>query len=282
MGNGQLFLYPQAVLKQGRYKSQPPFVEADVLLDFNAKSHWYFGDGNDLQLPNGTVDFCCIFELILVTAVHELIHGLGFSSNLYDYQSLMNRPIPYLAPSLVETEGGKVYFSPITAFDGLIFSSYSARQLGADLSTLPARKGTRAEFLEKIESNPTAIAAAQNLYRTAVSGSAMLQLSGYTHLGLYTPREFSPGTSIVHVDKTLMNTKEFLMTPFNNNNETLKTIMVRNGHEYVIGPKLMSVMEQIGYATVNKPIVNEFTIVETYGTDLYNPALAKREFYQYH
>ncbi|CAI2170440.1 5134_t:CDS:2 [Funneliformis geosporum] len=69
-------LYPQALVKQFQLNSHPEFAPFDIIADFNSLvPYWFEGD------PPITKKQIGFLELI----IHELIHGLGFTSAWDDY-----------------------------------------------------------------------------------------------------------------------------------------------------------------------------------------------------
>jgi hypothetical protein len=71
-GDRQLYMYPQALVKQLRLNENVEFSDSDILAQFNADFPYFFRNGTRPMSADLTD-----FEYV---AVHELVHGLGIFS----------------------------------------------------------------------------------------------------------------------------------------------------------------------------------------------------------
>ena len=212
----------------------------------------------------------------VANAIHELVHGLGFISDLDNQQELVGADQPFLVPMIYKTPGGKIHFGPFTAYDALIQGNKSFKQLGALITTFPAQIMDTIDYLKLFAANETLLSAAQDLYH--MSTDKLIIPVDQGELELYSPPDFENGSSIAHVDSDLVNTPEFIMVETDNEHslkDSIALTMSKNGYDYVLGPKVISVLSQMGYATKENPIIHVFSILGTFETDLYRPSMAK-------
>ncbi|KAI8055899.1 hypothetical protein BDF22DRAFT_672789 [Syncephalis plumigaleata] len=72
-------VYPQSLIKQMPSKTHPSYDKYDIIAQFNSNaSFWFDGDG---PIKPSQSDF-------LFVAVHEMIHGLGFTTSWNEYINL--------------------------------------------------------------------------------------------------------------------------------------------------------------------------------------------------
>src|SRR6185369_7868264 len=72
-------IYPQALVKQLNRQDHPEFLGYDILALFNSEANYWFEEyDKGGKIGQDQFDF-------LFVVVHELIHGLGFTTGWGDY-----------------------------------------------------------------------------------------------------------------------------------------------------------------------------------------------------
>ncbi|RIB20983.1 hypothetical protein C2G38_2301848 [Gigaspora rosea] len=245
-------LYPQSLVKQKNITGigRSMFTAFDIFALFNSQAnYWFEGDGKMLESQS---DF-------LFVILHELIHGLGFSSG---YDDFLNMPPKALTPQIVFTDGieGFTLNGFIeTAFDKCMVILPSGQRISSNVTKqINAFKGTftsTQEFVTDFEASPQ--------YQLALR---MLSLATTPHsLGLLPPNStdisnatilettlnpYRSGSSVSHVDyKIYTRTSDFLMRYLQERGLTLRqSIYLGGNYPYgPIGPKLRSFLQSIGY-----------------------------------
>ena len=232
--------YPQALLKQAeRGPGFPKFAEYDMVIQFSLYSEWYFNDGES-EITSKLVDF----ELV---AIHEITHGLGFQSGLYNYQNDLNRPIPYLATYIGQTTSKRRLFYPIGPFESLIprFSEL----IGIISDFKPAGSNAQ-ECLHSLESNQTVLQAAQELYRLATSESLSIPLGNNDLFPLHSPKLFDRSTSLTHAHISMRDKVDFIMVPAAIYGLSIDYAL--NKLPSIYGPATTEIFKMLGYSTKDK------------------------------
>jgi len=265
--DGVTRLYPQALVKQfpptnGKKKA---FSQFDINAMFNSNGKfWFDGDG---PIGDDQSDF-------LFVIIHELIHGLGFTSSWDDWISPVAQG---LTPEIVAqtSNGNDLYFQ---SFQEYAFDRYmvvlptlqKTTDLVAQLNTFGARKFvTGAIFMSSLLSSQQGQVAKQMLkYATTPHSLGFMPSSGSTAADAIvletTLNPYSEGSSVSHVDyATYTNTSDFLMR-FQQDRGVSLAQAIKRGGNYVggaIGPKLKLVLETLGYTTQDNP--NPYRPVDT-------------------
>ncbi|CAG8724278.1 6835_t:CDS:2, partial [Ambispora leptoticha] len=203
----------------------------------------------------------------LFVILHELIHGLGFTSSWDDY---LNDIPEALTPDLGSstTSSGKEYQFIEYAFDQYLviipqnknMTSYASQEnlysigVGSKYSNID-------EFAQGfVDSQQYNVA--KNLFTYAVTANAMGFLpSGTNNLKdaviLETSlKPYQQGSSISHVSYTkYTNTSDFLMRFLQDRGVSLEDAILAGGNYSggPIGPNLKLVLETLGYATQDNP-----------------------------
>lgn len=264
--DGAARLYPQALVKQFQFPKHPQFSQFDILAMFNSvgSKYWFQGDP---EITPDQQDF-------LYVVLHEMIHGLGFSSNWVNDFSDGMTPDPTLngvdANSPVSFLG---FFE--SAFDKYMINIPKGSRISQLTDQLNKFSGSsislnsglqfknQDDFVSKFTSSPN--------YKLAQS---MLTLSTTPNSLGFLPHDtskaddaivletsltpFQPGSSVSHVDyKTYNNTSDFLMKFLADRGVDLNTLITirsdsktnKNDLRLAIGPKLTTLLETLGYTT---------------------------------
>ncbi len=147
---------------------------AEVMANFNSEfSNWYFGtDGNPRF---NQYDFVSV-------VLHEIGHGLGFAGSM-----------------AVSTEIGLFGYGNSGQYDPVVYDVFSENGSGDQL--IHAFGNGSAELREQLVSG--------NLY---FGGTHVLEANGGTPAKIYSPRNWSQGSSFSHLDTSFDNTGHALMT----------------------------------------------------------------------
>ena len=218
IGSGQLFMYPQPLVKQLEISFQVEFVPIDIKIQLNSKVKWNLGqaeisDSVDLEL----------------TVIHELIHGLGFATNLVNYKPNYDQSMSYLVTRLRETHAKMLYFELPTIFTSLLLGKSSEfRELASKIATFPIKNTTPSEYLQLFESTEEFISAARKLFADSTSGSVKIPgITEFVHI--YSPATFKTSSSLSHLNISYSSSPEFIMTPNVEKGDTLADkIALRN------------------------------------------------------
>ncbi|RHZ51258.1 hypothetical protein Glove_481g15 [Diversispora epigaea] len=253
-------LYPQALAKQFSLKKHPEYSKYDINARFNADFSWWFKADNKKIKPY-QYDF-------FVVILHELIHGLGFISS-WD---------TYLETNTYQTITGltsNYYFYENNEFGGFIeniFDRYlkvieNKKKIPLSYYTAQLNKSvppmtlfyTRLEFTNKVKSSPQ-WKYAKSVLKAATSNNILFTPAKRTSWkqDIYLEASLKPfvsGSSICHVSQSkYRKTSDFVMTYQQFPGETEKYLIERGGnYKSPIGPRIISVLESIGYATAANP-----------------------------
>ncbi|KAK9717292.1 hypothetical protein K7432_006334 [Basidiobolus ranarum] len=261
--DGQKRSFPQALLKQKGLTKHPKFSPYDIIATFNSDvDFWFEGDG---AIKTTQSDF-------LFVIIHELIHGLGFSSAWMDY---INDIPQSLTPNILISNSSDLYvFAGFieNVFDKFLVEYPSLRPLTEVTNTLnsfasgPGTIFHHEEEFSKMFSSSTQSKEASRMLNLATTGRTLAFLPKNT-TGSSTPiiletslNPYVQGSSISHFDfKTYSNTADFLMRYMEDRGVSLKTSIEKTG-DYIggpVGPQLRLVLQSLGY-TINpdpKPIL---------------------------
>ncbi|CAG8531253.1 2423_t:CDS:2 [Paraglomus occultum] len=249
-------LYPQALVKQQTSDPSINFGAYDIVALFNSEANfWFQGDG---AIQHTQSDF-------LFVILHELVHGLGFTSSWDDY---INITPEALTPDVsITSKGGQqtIGFTEY-AFDKYMVLSQTGQRMSeitAQLNQFSASSGatTVQQFGRAFKNSPQYSLAVQ-MFRNATTRNAMVFLpAGQSDISQAVILEtslapYQQGSSVSHVDyNTYTDTPDFLMRYLQDRGVSLGDAIVQGGN-YTggsIGPKLKLVLESLGYATQDNP-----------------------------
>ncbi|KAG2209445.1 hypothetical protein INT47_008288 [Mucor saturninus] len=249
--DGMTRLHPQALVKQFGLTDHPAFAPFDIIGIFNADAPFWFEEDN-VPIGRNQADFSFVI-------LHELMHGLGFYSGWNEYigpHMITPDPSPFLANQLMlSINPGTTAIHPSqfleSAMDRLMtdekrrFLSEHTRELNR----------MEAESLEALVVDPR-FKAVQSVSEFATEpGTLGIQLSKEEWVVLETGlTPFQPGSSISHVAYSeYTHTPDFLMRFMQDRGLTLQEAVQRGEGKGPIGPLLLRIFEEMGYATVNRP-----------------------------
>ncbi|ORX88400.1 hypothetical protein K493DRAFT_341321 [Basidiobolus meristosporus CBS 931.73] len=257
--DGRKRSFPQALLKQKGLTKHPKFSPYDIVATFNADvDFWFEGDG---MIKSTQSDF-------LFVIIHELIHGLGFSSAWMDY---INDMPQYLTPNILISNSSDLYvFAGFVenVFDKFLVEYPSLRPLSEVtdvLNTFASGPGTvfhHEEEFSKTFSSSTQSKEATRMLHLSTTGKTLAFFPKNT-TGSNTPiiletslNPYVQGSSISHFDfKTYSNTADFLMRYMEDRGVSLRTSIERTG-TYIggpVGPQLGLVLQSLGYSINPNP-----------------------------
>ncbi|CAG8549653.1 1088_t:CDS:2 [Diversispora eburnea] len=254
-------LFPQSLVKQMNLSYPLDYSTFDILALFNSNgNYWFDGDGSINQSQS---DF-------LFVILHELIHGLGFTTGYDDY---INYEPEALTPEVTVDP-----ISPLS--DAFTFSGFVEYIFDKFMVILPSGKrvtditkqlnnftgegvfSSTNEFVTKFKASPQYPIAEQMFTNASTPNSLGLLPVGSNDASKAIILETSlvnyvPGSSISHVDfKTYSNTSDFLMKYLQTPGITLSQF-IKNGGDYSggpIGPKLRLFLKWIGYIVKNDTV----------------------------
>ncbi|KAI8902543.1 hypothetical protein BC833DRAFT_561589 [Globomyces pollinis-pini] len=265
VGKSDYLYYPQALVKQLQKKETLTYAPSDIFAEFNSDFPFYFKDSG-LPINRNDTDF----EFVVT---HEMTHGLAFDSELVHfanfYQSLnLATSSKYLAPLPFSQGSGQASAivtstSPISAYDSFIRQgSNNFLDLGRRMTQFNGKKMTVAEYVKAFENSGDPMTAATAAYKMAVSSQLKFITSSNLEIPLNSPDSFAPGTSVVHVDPSLANTKDFLMIPAVEGlvGQKLDDIIQKAGGSEVYGPGIIAMMQTLGWPTKDTSAVASIEI----------------------
>ena len=255
--NGNLLMYPKSVLKQ--YDAQ--FAEGvDIEIAFNSDIKWDYDDNETTGILPGhySLDF---------VAIQQILRGMGLmkTSRFYDLD------FGFVGPRLLNTEGGYSYFEPPSVFDALIgnFTSAQYSEL-LHISSFPKQKMPMLEYWRIASNDLNIIRAGRRLYDLATNPGTNMYVSRFDTLVLNTSSVYTTKTLSYAADEVI-DTADFIMS---SPRKDFSIGMAMNHYQMefeVFGPKIMSLMEWIGYCTNRQPFAPRFEVSRTFYSDEYDP-----------
>ncbi|CAG8588123.1 1105_t:CDS:2 [Paraglomus occultum] len=259
--DGKTRFFPQALVKQMNPQSRPQFSSFDILAMFNSVANFWFEDDNT-PIRQDQSDFTFVI-------LHELVHGLGFTSSWDDY---INQVPQALTPDVTPTgasggSGASFQFSEF-AFDKYMVIMSTGQKMSDITAQLNAFSTGAGAQIRDINAFANAFARspqyqiAKNTFNFAITKGAMGFLpQGETDLNNAVLLEtslnpYQQGSSISHVDfATFTKKSDFLMRFLADRGVSLGDAIVQNGNFSggAVGPKLLRVLESLGYATQANP-----------------------------
>ncbi|OAD78524.1 hypothetical protein PHYBLDRAFT_62710 [Phycomyces blakesleeanus NRRL 1555(-)] len=240
--DGMVRLHPQSLVKQLDMPISPEYSHSDILSVFNADAPFWFE--------------------------HEFMHGLGFYSNWSKHIPSIDALVP--DPSLLLADETLVIIDPQnnavieTKFLENVLDKYMViLNPESEYNLFPTSDLTR-QF-NKIEVNSTEGLIGSPEFGPAFDMSRLSVLPGTLGIGLVGPQgvyddfviletslvPFQRGSSISHVDyNSYTDTPDFLMRYMQDRGVTMTDMVLKGGGDSPLGPKLLRIMEQIGYTII--------------------------------
>ncbi|CAG8757790.1 14451_t:CDS:2, partial [Cetraspora pellucida] len=248
--------FPQSLVKQFQFSTHPEYATDDIIAVFNSGSDFYFED--DPIINPQQIGF---LELI----VHEIVHGLGLITS---WKPLLNSNITTeLVPRLnitLDIDQTK----PVTyyGFVETIFDAFLVTSEGDKFSSFTDQLNKFAPFGTKFQTqqafvnsfiNSTQYDTAKKVLNYSQTPNSMVFLANPHSELIWLETSLNPyvkGSSISHFNLQIYdNTTDFLMTYLQRPGRSLETAMKQNNAISAIGPKLLLLLETIGYATPRNP-----------------------------
>ncbi|KAI9473534.1 MAG: hypothetical protein EXX96DRAFT_578397 [Benjaminiella poitrasii] len=257
--DGVFRLHPQALVKQFELSDRPAFASYDILSLFNADAPFWFEEDGVPIGPN-QADFTFVI-------LHEFMHGLGVYSgwNEYLHPSILTPdPSPFLANQIIEM------IKPLTntAMYATQFLESAMDRLMVRLDDPQTTVSNYTRQLNTIHAHNVASLVATSAFTAAVKDMSRLATQPRS-LGVVLTSSsledvmvletglvpFQPGSSLSHVDfETYRGTPDFLMRFMQDRGLSLAEA-VRQAGGGPIGPRLLRLLEALGYSTVQSPHV---------------------------
>ncbi|RHZ48315.1 hypothetical protein Glove_553g48 [Diversispora epigaea] len=249
-------LYPQALVKQFCLNPCPEYNAYDISARFNSDFDWWFRTDNE-TIKSDQYDFYAVL-------LHELIHGLGFISSWSNsLETLDNRNTTGITPDFGYSDNIFSEFSEYI-FDRYVkFIRNNVVCTSTDYTfqlNKAVENGTSfndySEFVTKMKSSPQWKYAESALKCATTNDSMYFTPAKDTSWNdkIYLETSFNPivsGSSISHVsDERYEPTEDFLMTYSFAPGESLEYLIQKGGnYKSPIGPRILSILESIGYET---------------------------------
>ncbi|KAI9350905.1 hypothetical protein BDR26DRAFT_816214 [Obelidium mucronatum] len=291
------YLYPPSLLKQ-YIPNDPRWIKSgdDISAGFNSDAPWWFpdesnplgegsGSGGSYAAPltpdtfdNSVQPNDKIYDFEQ-TAIHEIMHGLGFMSGWG--QSIQDNSLLPSGPLTYQTKNGKngITLGKSFIYDrtlahvgagenrdgngGVMMRDYasSMRREAEQISEVMMMESKSSEDFSTewrkrfIESK--AFQLSLNLY-SSVATTPMQLVSWYqTGAGeyryaiIYTPRRYSGGSSLSHLDASVYGgSSEYLMRPFCTSGAGIDGIVPIHRDVGVLGEAVSGILRQMGYITI--------------------------------
>ncbi|RHZ48287.1 hypothetical protein Glove_553g59 [Diversispora epigaea] len=250
-------LYPQVLVKQLCLNPHPEYIDYDINAFFNAGQEWWFKTDNE-TIKSNQYDFYAVL-------LHELIHGLGFvSSWSNNLETLDNRNTTGITPYLDYSDNNKFFGFSEYIFDRYVkfirnnvvcTSTDYTFQLNEAVENGTSFNGY-SEFVTKMKSSPQ-WKYAESAFKCATTNDSMYftpakDTSWNDKIYLETSlKPYQLGSSISHIsDERYEPTEDFLMTYSFAPGESLEYLIQKGGnYKSPIGPRILSILESIGYET---------------------------------
>ncbi|CAG8451690.1 5471_t:CDS:2 [Diversispora eburnea] len=248
--------YPQALVKQFSLTVYPEYNADDILASFNAGQNWWFRTDNE-TIGSDQFDFYLI-------VLHELIHGLGFSSSWGNYIEVAdNQNTTGLTPNVNFNDDSQFEGFTERIFDKYVkfipngvssTSIYYTSQLNESIP-IGTSFNNISEFVTQIKSSPQWDYAESALLSATTNGGLTFIPAKNTSWNeeFYLESSIIPyvqGSSITHISLLYESTSDFLMKYIFNPGESMEYLIQRGGnYSSPIGPRILSVLESIGYET---------------------------------
>ena len=258
--------YPQALYKQSYSLYSVDYDREDIQLKIRSGMPWYLR-GQDNMRP-GMLDLECNILLKIVLAIRELTHGLGFQSEIVDYNQHLNTALKFSAPRINPGYQSPVVNAPFNSkvrtfacsvFDSLLYGSGSLGELAHTISKFefqPTKKyasesARYEDFAANLQADQVMRKAGVDLYQMKNTEPISAVLGDGSSLKVQTIRQdMNP---ISFVDRPLYNGPEFIMTREYWAGTTLDAVMKKLKVNSIFGPLTLQLLEDMGYATVNNP-----------------------------
>ncbi|CAG8553165.1 5357_t:CDS:2 [Acaulospora colombiana] len=260
--DGLARLYPQALVKQFRFKRHPEFYEFDITALFNAAATNLWFDG-DPPIKSEQQDFSYV-------VLHEYIHGLGLHSSFNDHlnsEPTAITPNIYASVNLIDSSLRFNGFVEM-AFDKYMIHLPTGKRISSvitnKLNQFVGRTGTifpnKYNFSLEFKSSPQ-YTFALNMMEYAVTPNSL----GFLPQGANKSSEvivletslipYKQGSSINHVDyKTYNKAPDFLMKYLADRGANITALAAARGTSgLLIGPKLKLLLETLGYKSPDNP-----------------------------
>lgn len=250
--DGMLRAYPQALVRQMNLPQHPAFTGSDIFAQFNSKARFHFPEDTG-PMGAGQSDF-------LFVVLHEMAHGLGFTSSWDDY--LNDTPLALTPGINGGSSGAQFAFGGFVEniFDRFVIETATNTPLSARTAALnnafpTSNFASSQAFFAALQASPVFKANSPQVFKlSTTAGSLAFVTNNKARMTLETSlNPYQPGSSVSHADlKTFSDTSDFLMR-FRVDPGTSLADAVNRGKGGPLGPLLLGVLESLGYATKANP-----------------------------
>ena len=224
---------------------------ADMIIFVDDNINWNFIP-NQYEIKEDEFDL----ESVIV---HELLHGMGFTSELKIVDDITNQ----LRTRFVQFKAAhKQRLMPISIYDSLIHSNHgSISDIGQIFEDTLAPLTCQEHFEMKLQQDSEFMTAIKKLHLIATSKYSHLKfMDGSTAYlktsdNLMPSTSFVPGTSLCHFNDLYYKTSDFLLTSGTVKGSTLNSEMLRTNSTSVLGPRTRKTLEHMGWDLGNGPRV---------------------------
>ncbi|ORX89324.1 hypothetical protein K493DRAFT_340718 [Basidiobolus meristosporus CBS 931.73] len=256
--DGKRRLYPQALVKQMELSEVPEFSGVDIQATFNSEARfWFQVDPNPIKRRQ--YDFLSVI-------LHELIHGLGFTTQWDNYFKIGLTP----RPNFQNLRNGGTRF---VGFTENAFDQYLAEYPSMTRLTEIADQISNRLLSQKYESGSSGWGIFRKLQDTVEAQITQDLLSAGTRPNaiVFLPKNakdlndtifletsigrFTQGSSLCHLDyQSNLNSPDFVMKYKSGPGSIqAKLRQVKQSKYSPIGPQLIGILETLGYAINTNP-----------------------------
>ena len=233
--NNQRMEYPRALAKQlVDWPTANNDHEADFKISINTNHDWNL-------IPNLNWIQKNLIDLEIVV-IHELTHGLGFTTALVHYEHSDSKQSPYLAPVIfLNYPTNKIKVKQVSVFDSLVHcgtNTFMNVIRGFENVIVPV-DGYKAA----LENTSEFMIAGHKLYELAKSKQLYIPLQDESKVQLDTEERMD----VAHLHRKYLNTADTIMTPFSLRGQTMNSIMRKYNMESIYGPNTRGILELMGY-----------------------------------
>ncbi|ORY08429.1 hypothetical protein K493DRAFT_403414 [Basidiobolus meristosporus CBS 931.73] len=247
--DGKYRMYPQGLVKQMNSTDSSRFSGLDIQATFNSETRFWFQVDNN-PIKRGQYDFLSVI-------LHELVHGLGFTTQWNSYYNIGLMP----RPSFSNSRNGRARFSGFTenAFDQYlvevptmtkltkIADQISSKLRSQEYERVSSKAGILRKFQDSVDSHlPRDLLKAVTKPRTI----GFLPKNSKDVIFLETSiRRFTQGSSLCHLDyRSNLNSPDFVMKYKSGPGSIQSKLSKIKLNKYSpIGPQLISILETLGY-----------------------------------
>jgi hypothetical protein len=259
-------LYPQALVKQMHVNSNisDSYTPYDIEMEFNTDfDFWY---------PNDTIPINATqydFEFVIL---HEITHGLGFSSGWTNYYEALYSPTynyiqpNWLAPYIAYSSGSGYDFAFSNAFDLNLYSADGTwlMDLANDVYSAAPSRSVRTFFTNFQQNGFQPYSSAKKAYQVSTSsGQLYYRYNNTNQFRVFSPQAYQTGSTGSHFNYAdYVSTADFLMVQALSHGRSFQSFLSNHESEMIgpYGPITMRTMSNMGWRWVNDTQVTSLNL----------------------